>query len=92
MIEGSMGKTENDTQIAQQTSTVRNEIVGSITKVTDVVAEITASSNEQAQGIAQINQKLGPSSAEHRNGGRVCCCSGRDEQSGGADEADAQSL
>ncbi|MEA3363526.1 MAG: hypothetical protein U9Q61_09725, partial [Thermodesulfobacteriota bacterium] len=35
------------------------EIVGSITKVTDLVAEIAAASNEQAQGISQINQGLG---------------------------------
>ena len=59
LIEGSVEKTRNGTQIAEQTSAALNEIVGSISKVTDLVAEIAAASNEQAQGIAQINQGLG---------------------------------
>jgi len=59
LIEGSVEKTQNGTQIAEQTSNALNEIVGSITKVTDLVAEIAAASNEQAQGIAQVNQGLG---------------------------------
>lgn len=59
LIEGSVTKTENGTQIAQQTSKALEDIVGSITKVTDLVAEIAAASNEQAQGIAQVNQGLG---------------------------------
>jgi methyl-accepting chemotaxis protein len=52
-------KTENGTQIAQQTSKALEDIVSAITKVTDLVAEIAAASNEQAQGIAQVNQGLG---------------------------------
>ena len=59
LIEGSVSKTENGSQIAQQTSKALEEIVGSITKVTDLVAEIAAASNEQAQGISQVNQGLG---------------------------------
>ncbi len=59
LIEGSVEKTANGTQIAQQTSAALQEIVGSITKVTDLVGEIAAASNEQAQGIAQVNQGLG---------------------------------
>jgi methyl-accepting chemotaxis protein len=35
------------------------EIVAGITKVSDLVAEIAAASNEQAQGIAQVSQGLG---------------------------------
>ena len=45
--------------MAEKTSAALDEIVGSITKVTDLVAEIAAASNEQAQGISQINQGLG---------------------------------
>ncbi|WP_321532408.1 methyl-accepting chemotaxis protein [uncultured Desulfuromonas sp.] len=59
LIEGSVARTENGTEIAQQTSAALEEIVGSITKVADLVAEIAAASNEQAQGISQINQGLG---------------------------------
>ena len=58
LIEGSVEKTRNGTQIAEQTSSALEEIVVSITKVTDLVAEIAAASNEQAQGISQVNQGL----------------------------------
>ncbi|SHJ76316.1 Methyl-accepting chemotaxis protein [Malonomonas rubra DSM 5091] len=59
LIEGSVEKANNGTQIAEKTSEALNEIVDSITKATDLVAEIAAASNEQAQGISQINQGLG---------------------------------
>ncbi len=59
LIDGSVAKTKNGAQIAEKTSEALEEIVGAITKVTDLVAEIAASSNEQAQGISQINQGLG---------------------------------
>ena len=58
LIEGSVQKTENGSQIAEQTSLALGDIVGVITKVTDLVAEIATSSNDQAQGISQINQGL----------------------------------
>lgn len=59
LIEGSVEKSRNGTQIAEQTSTSLEEIVGAINKMTDLVAEIAESSNQQAQGISQINQGLG---------------------------------
>jgi methyl-accepting chemotaxis protein len=59
LIEGSVQKTDNGTQIAEQTSTALEEIVTSIGKVTGLVAEIAAASEEQAQGIAQVTQGLG---------------------------------
>ena len=59
LIEGSVEKTQNGTQIAEQTSAALEEIVDGITKVTDLVSEIAAASNEQAQGISQVNQGLG---------------------------------
>ncbi|MCD6580816.1 MAG: HAMP domain-containing protein [Desulfuromusa sp.] len=55
LIEGSVEKTSNGTRIAERTSEALEEIVGSIGKVTDLIGEIAASSNEQAQGIAQVN-------------------------------------
>jgi len=55
LIEGSVEKTSNGTQIAERTAKALDEIVGSIGKVTDLIGEIAASSNEQAQGIAQVN-------------------------------------
>ncbi len=58
MIEGSVKKVEGGTQIANKTAEALGEIVGSITKVTDIVGEISAASNEQAQGVSQITQGL----------------------------------
>ena len=59
LIEGSVAKTKNGTEIAEATSEALAEIVSAVAKVTDLVGEIAASSNEQAQGIGQANQALG---------------------------------
>ncbi|ADH85364.1 methyl-accepting chemotaxis protein [Desulfurivibrio alkaliphilus] len=58
LIEGSVAKTENGTEIATQTSESLKKIVRVITKATDLVGEIAAASNEQAQGISQVNEGL----------------------------------
>ncbi len=58
LIEGSVAKAANGTRIAQKTAEALGEIVGSITKVSDLVGEIAAASNEQAQGMIQVNQGL----------------------------------
>jgi len=55
LIESSVEKTVRGTAIAERTSTALDEIVSSITKVTDLVSEIAAASSEQAQGINQIS-------------------------------------
>ncbi|MDH4321354.1 MAG: methyl-accepting chemotaxis protein [Desulfobulbaceae bacterium] len=59
LIEGSVEKTRNGTQIAEATSEALAEIVASVTKVSDLIGEIAAASNEQAQGINQTSQALG---------------------------------
>ena len=58
LIEGSVQKTENGTEIANQTAESLTEIVESVTKVTDLIGEIAAASSEQAEGITQVNQGL----------------------------------
>ncbi|MCF6267825.1 MAG: methyl-accepting chemotaxis protein [Desulfuromusa sp.] len=55
LIEGSVEKTANGTTIANQTAEALEGIVSGVSKVTDLVAEISAASNEQAQGVAEIN-------------------------------------
>lgn len=55
LIEGSVEKASNGTKIAERTAKALDEIVTSISKVTDLIGEIAASSHEQAQGIAQVN-------------------------------------
>ena len=56
LIEGSVKKTTNGSVIANQTAEALQGIVTGVTKVSDLVSEIATASNEQAQGIAQINQ------------------------------------
>ena len=58
LIESTVEKTARGTQIAGQTAEALQEIVTEIGKVSDLAAEISTASNEQAQGIAQINQGL----------------------------------
>ncbi|BCZ45621.1 hypothetical protein psyc5s11_16880 [Clostridium gelidum] len=55
LIEGSIKKSEKGTEIANETAKALYEIVGGVSKAATLVAEIAASSNEQATGISQIN-------------------------------------
>ncbi len=59
LIEGSVKKVENGTNIANKTAKALNEIVDGVTKVTDLVGEIARASKDQDQGIQQVNQSLG---------------------------------
>ncbi len=59
LIEGSVEKTNNGSEIANHTAEALDEIVTSVGKVTDLVAEIAAASNEQAEGIGQVNVGIG---------------------------------
>ncbi|KUO77023.1 MAG: chemotaxis protein [Clostridia bacterium BRH_c25] len=56
MIEGSIKKVEGGTRIANETATALNKIVEGVAKAAALVSDIAVASNEQASGIAQINQ------------------------------------
>lgn len=58
LIEGSVQKTNNGAEIAGQTAESLESIFEGISKVSDLAEEIAAASNEQAEGIGQINQGL----------------------------------
>ncbi|MCD6527038.1 MAG: chemotaxis protein [Desulfuromonas sp.] len=58
LIETSVSKAKHGAQIADSTSEAFSVIVDEIQKVTDLVAEISAASTEQAQGIAQVNDGI----------------------------------
>jgi len=59
LIENSVAKTRNGTELADKTAASLQAIVNGATKVSDLVAEISMASNEQAQGFNQVNQGLG---------------------------------
>ncbi len=58
LIEGSKNRVDEGNRMAKETAEALSEIVGGIVKVGDLVGEMAAASNEQAQGIAQISQGL----------------------------------
>ncbi len=58
LIEGSIEKVKDGTNIADETAAALNEIVEGIVKVTDLVGNIAEDSNEQASGIAQVNMGI----------------------------------
>ncbi|WP_052307074.1 methyl-accepting chemotaxis protein [Acetobacterium woodii] len=55
LIEGSINKVQEGTNIADDTAKALNEIVNGISKMTNLIGNIATASNEQATGIAQIN-------------------------------------
>ncbi|MBE0534270.1 MAG: Cache 3/Cache 2 fusion domain-containing protein [Phycisphaerae bacterium] len=55
LIEESVKNSKNGVDIAAEVGKVLEEIVGSIGKTTSLVSEIAAASQEQAQGIDQVN-------------------------------------
>jgi methyl-accepting chemotaxis protein len=59
LIESSIKKVEAGSEVAQSTHVSLNEIVEGINKVNSLVADIASASNEQANGIAQVNKGLG---------------------------------
>lgn len=59
MIHNSIKKIEHGAKIADETAQSLLQIKASSATVTGLVEEITASSNEQALGVSQINQGLG---------------------------------
>jgi len=58
LIGDSVEKVENGSKLVNQAGSTMVEIVDSIRRVTDIMGEITAASNEQTAGIEQINQAI----------------------------------
>ncbi len=58
LIEDSVGKVAEGSQLVYQAGTTMGEIVSSVQRVTDIMAEISAASQEQSSGIEQVNQTV----------------------------------
>ncbi|MBA4369163.1 MAG: chemotaxis protein [Desulfobacterium sp.] len=58
LIETAVSKVEDGNQIAERTAAALSEINQGIIKMADLVSDISAASNEQAQGISQVSQGL----------------------------------
>ncbi|MGC9456854.1 MAG: methyl-accepting chemotaxis protein [Halothiobacillaceae bacterium] len=58
LITDSVSKIENGTTQVNEAGTRMEEIVNSIKRVNDIMAEISAASTEQSSGIEQVNQAI----------------------------------
>jgi methyl-accepting chemotaxis protein len=58
LIQDSVGKVTEGTKLVDESGKVLDEIVTGVKKVTVVMAEIAASSREQASGIEQVNKAV----------------------------------
>ncbi len=58
MIEGSIEKTKNGTSIANETAKALGKIVENVDNIASLIGNITSASDEQALGIAQVNQGI----------------------------------
>jgi len=58
LIEASVETVGEGSRLVQQAGATMAEIVGSVKRVTDIMAEISAASAEQSTGIEQVNQTI----------------------------------
>ncbi len=58
LIGDSVGKVENGSKLVAEAGTTMTEVVSSVRRVTEIMAEITAASKEQSNGIEQVNQAI----------------------------------
>ncbi|MDR7192525.1 methyl-accepting chemotaxis protein/methyl-accepting chemotaxis protein-1 (serine sensor receptor) [Luteimonas terrae] len=58
LIEDSTSKVSDGAALAGQAGKTMGEIVSSVQRVTDIMSEIAAASQEQASGIEQVNQTI----------------------------------
>jgi methyl-accepting chemotaxis protein len=58
LIGGSVGEVEAGRQLVDQAGNTMKEVVHSIQRVTDIMNEISAASQTQSDGIAQVNDAI----------------------------------
>jgi methyl-accepting chemotaxis protein len=58
LINASVERVEHGTSLVDQAGATMTEVVSSIKRVTDIMGEISAASNEQALGVAQVGEAV----------------------------------
>jgi methyl-accepting chemotaxis protein len=58
LIEDSVGRVEQGTTLVDEAGNTMTEVVSSIRRVTDIMGEISAASNEQSQGVSQVGEAV----------------------------------
>ncbi|OYU25630.1 MAG: hypothetical protein CFE41_20470 [Burkholderiales bacterium PBB2] len=59
LINASVERVEQGTALVDRAGSTMTEVVTSIRRVTDIMGEISAASNEQAAGVAQVGEAVG---------------------------------
>jgi methyl-accepting chemotaxis protein len=58
LINDSVERVEQGTALVDQAGNTMTEVVGAIKRVTDLMGEISAASNEQSQGVSQVGEAV----------------------------------
>jgi methyl-accepting chemotaxis protein len=58
LIDNSVAQVEEGSRLAGQAGSTMTEVVDSVQRVTDIIAEISTASSEQSSGLQQINQAV----------------------------------
>ncbi|MNR89013.1 Methyl-accepting chemotaxis protein II [compost metagenome] len=58
LIDDSVGRVDTGSKLVAQAGSTMTEVVDSVKRVTDIMAEIMAASEEQSAGIEQVNQAI----------------------------------
>ncbi|WP_293780712.1 methyl-accepting chemotaxis protein [uncultured Oxalicibacterium sp.] len=58
LIDDSVARVDNGSKLVEQAGNTMEEVVGSVKRMTDIMAEIMSASQEQSAGIEQINQAI----------------------------------
>jgi uncharacterized phage infection (PIP) family protein YhgE len=58
LINASVERVEHGTTLVDEAGVTMSEVVNSIRRVTDIMGEISAASNEQASGVAQVGEAV----------------------------------
>ena len=58
LIDNSVGQVDAGTLLADKAGSTMDEVVGSVARVTSIIAEIAAASAEQTTGIEQVNKAI----------------------------------
>src|SRR5690606_2186865 len=72
LIDASVARIATGSEQAERAGATMQQIVDSVTKVTDIMGEISTASVEQSSGLEQINQAIGQMDrVTHENGALV---------------------
>ena len=58
LIDNSVQKVDSGSRLVEQAGATMTEVVSSVRRVTDIVAEISSASQEQSDGIEQVNRAI----------------------------------